>query len=164
MPQLEPWSYMSQIFWLVITFITLYFVLSKVVVPRITSVLEARQEKIEDDLGRAERLRVEAEQVLEEYNKALDDARSEAQGLLKQSAEEMAAHAANRNEAVGADLAARNREAEGRIAEARRQALDNIKPAAAEVAAAALAKLVGGTPDQAKVAQAVDSVSAESQG
>lgn len=160
MPQLEPWSYASQIFWLILTFTTLYIVLWKVVVPRITSVLEARQEKIEDDLGRAERLRVEAEQVLTEYNKALDEARSEAQGLLRQSAEEMAAHAANRNEAVGADLAARNREAEGRIAEARREALNNIKPAAAEVAGAALAKLVGSAPDQAQVAQAVDSVSA----
>ena len=161
MPQLEPWSYASQIFWLILTFVTLYIVLSKVVVPRITSVLEARQEKIEDDLGRAERLRVEAEQVLAEYNKALEGARSDAQGLLRQSAEEMAAHAANRNEAIGAELATRNREAEARIADARREALDNIKPAAAEVATAALTKLVGSAPAQDQVARAIDSVASD---
>ena len=155
MPQLEPWSYASQIFWLIITFTALYFVLWKVVIPRITAVLEARREKIEDDLARAERLKVEAEQVLAEYNQALDDARSEAQGALQQASAELAEEAAKRNDAVTAKLAEQNAAAETRIAEAQRQALENIQPAAAEVAAAALSKLVGSAPAQDRIQQAV---------
>lgn len=155
MPQLEPWSYASQIFWLIVTFAVLFLVLWKVVIPRITSVLEARREKIEDDLARAERLKLEAEQVLAEYNKALDEARSEAQGMLREAADQMAADAGARNDEVTARLAEQNRAAESRIDEARRQALEAIRPAAAEVAAAALTRLVGSAPAAARVEQAV---------
>ena len=161
MPQLEPWSYASQIFWLIVTFTVLYFVLAKVVIPRITTVLEARREKIEDDLARAERLKVEAEQVLAEYNQALDSARSDAQGVLKEAAAAMAEDAASRNTEVAAKLAEQNRAAEARIAAARAQALETIRPAAAEVAGAALAKLVGAAPPQARIEQAVAEAAGE---
>ena len=161
MPQLEPWSYPSQIFWLIVTFVTLYFVLSKVVIPRITSVLEARQEKIEDDLARAERLKTEAEQVLEEYNRSLDEARSEAQGLVKEAQAAMAADAAERSQALANELAERNREAEARIAESQQAALANIRPAAAEVAAAALGKLIGGAPPADRIERAVEAAAGD---
>ena len=161
MPQLEPWSYPSQIFWLVVTFVALYFVLSKVVIPRITSVLEARQEKIEDDLARAERLKTEAGQVLEEYNRSLDEARSEAQSLVKDAQAAMAADAAERSQALANELAERNREAEARIAESQQAALANSRPAAAEVAAAALGKLIGSAPPAERIERAVEAAAGD---
>ena len=161
MPQLEPWSYPSQIFWLVVTFVALSFVLSKVVIPRITSVLEARQEKIEDDLARAERLKTEAGQVLEEYNRSLDEARSEAQSLVKDAQAAMAADAAERSQALANELAERNREAEARIAETQQAALANIRPAAAEVAAAALGKLIGSAPPAERIERAVEAAAGD---
>ena len=60
MPQLDSSTYVGQIFWLLLTFVPLYLILWKVALPRIASVLEQRQEKIEDDLVRAEKLKVEA--------------------------------------------------------------------------------------------------------
>jgi len=156
MPQLDPASYASQIFWLVITFVPLYFVLLKVALPRISSVLEARSGKIEEDLGRAEKLKQEAEAVLADYEKSLDEARSQAQAAVKATIDAMANKAAERGQAFGAELQKRIKSAEDEIAQAKRQAVANIKPVAAEVAGAATAKLIGVTPEAKQVAQAVE--------
>ena len=60
LPQLDVQTYASQIFWLVVSFIVLYFLVAKVAMPRISEVLEERQERIEDDLDKAETLKKEA--------------------------------------------------------------------------------------------------------
>ena len=57
LPQLDVQTYASQIFWLVVSFIVLYFLVAKVAMPRISEVLEERQERIEDDLDKAETLK-----------------------------------------------------------------------------------------------------------
>ena len=68
MPQLEQIStYLSQIFWMVLTFGVLYFIMWKSALPRITIVLQERQEHIENDLQKAESVKQEAEAVLAAY-------------------------------------------------------------------------------------------------
>lgn len=156
MPQFDPSSFPSQLFWLVVTFVALYLVLWRAVLPRISSVLEQRQEKIEDDLGRAEKLKAEAEEVLADYNKSLEEARAEAVANLKAAADEMAAEAAKRNESFAAELAARTGEAEDRIAKARSDALGNLKSVAVDSAAAATARLIGVEVGETEVKQAVE--------
>ena len=73
LPQLDIETYASQIFWLIVTFIVLYFLVAKIAMPRIAEVLEGRQERIEDDLDKAETLKKEAYlvRVEEGYEKAL---------------------------------------------------------------------------------------------
>ena len=71
LPQLDLATYSSQVFWLVISFVVLYFLVAKLAMPRIAEVLEERQERIEDDLDKAETLKKEAYQVRIEYEKAL---------------------------------------------------------------------------------------------
>ncbi|MGF1608104.1 MAG: F0F1 ATP synthase subunit B' [Kiloniellales bacterium] len=168
MPQFDPSSFPSQLFWLVLTFTALYLVLWRAVLPRISSVLEQRQEKIEDDLTRAEKLKAEAEEVLAAYNKALEDARAKAQADLKATAAAMAEAAAKRNEAFAAELAARTKEAEASIAKAKAEAVANLKSVAAESAAAATARLIGVEVSEAEVGQAIqgatDQVSGQTSG
>lgn len=156
MPQFDPSSFPSQLFWMALVFISLYLILWRAVLPRISSVLEQRQEKIEDDLSRAEKLKAEAESVLADYNKALEEARAKAQADLKAAADAMAGTAAQRNEAFTAELAARTKEAEARIAEAKSEALGNLKAVAAESAAAATARLIGVEVGEAEVGKAID--------
>ena len=143
MPQFDPSTISSQLFWLAITFVALYLILWKAVLPRISAVLEARQDKIEDDLGRAEKLKVEAEEVLADYHKSLDEARTKAQADLKEATDAMAAEAAKRQEAFGQELAGRIGDAELRIAKAKQEALESLNSVAAESAAAAAARLIG---------------------
>ena len=155
MPQFDPSTFSTQIFWLVVTFITLYFILWKVVLPKISDVLETRQDKIEDDIDRAAKLKAEAEEVLAAYHKALDDARSEAQAQVKATADEMTAEAARRHGEFGAALAKQMGDAEGRIGKARDEALASIREIAAGTATAAVGRLTGVEVSEADAQAAV---------
>lgn len=143
LPQLNPASYASQIFWLIITFGLLLWLMSKVALPRVAEVLEARQEKISNDLEKASALRAEAEAVMQAYEKALTEARGNAQQELAKAVAAADAEAARRNGDLAADLAQRTRTAEERIQAAKQVALGNVRTIAGETAQAAVSRLVG---------------------
>ena len=105
MPQLDISTYTSQLFWLLLTFVPLYLIILRKALPRITEVLEARRNKIDDDLKKAATRKEEAEVVRGEYEQAQAESHAKAQALLKQAQEEMAEEAAGRNEALSATLA-----------------------------------------------------------
>lgn len=156
MPQFDPSSFPSQIFWLVVTFAVLYFIMSKLVLPRVGIVLQERQEKIAEDLDRAAQLKKDAEEITATYEAALAEARAKAQALYRETADAMAANAAGKQQAAGAAIAARIAEAEQRIGAARTQAMAQIKTVAAEVAGAAIAKVAGVTVDGGRLAGEID--------
>ena len=156
MPQLDPSNYAGQIFWLVITFVALYWVLVRLALPRIADVLEARQQKIDDDLDRAAAAKQEAEKVLAAYDKRLAEGAAEAQGLLRQASDEMAAEAAERHETLAAKLAEDVQAAEARILEAKTKAVRSIGEVAAEVAQSAARRLIGVEVDGKAAGAAVE--------
>ncbi len=143
MPQFEPSSFSPQLFWLLVTFAVLFIAMWRHALPRISGILEARQQRIGSDLEKAAAFKAETEQVAAEYEKALAEARGQAAAALKRAGVEMAAEATKRHESFGKELAARTGEAERRIAAARDEALGNIKTVAEETAGAATAKLIG---------------------
>lgn len=158
LPQLNPASYASQVFWLAITFGLLFWLMSKVALPRVAEVLEARQEKITNDLEKATALKTEAEGVMQAYDKALADARASAQKLMADAVAATDAESARRNAELAADLSQRTRTAEERILAAKQTALDNVRGVAAEAAQAAVERLVGVSPAAEDAGAAVDSV------
>lgn len=89
MPQLEQlYTFPSQVFWLVVTFVALFFFLRQVALPKVTEVLDARRRKIEGDLEKAAALKSDAEKVLAQYQAAVAKGREEAQTLLRRVGEE----------------------------------------------------------------------------
>ena len=122
LPQLDVQTYASQIFWLIISFIVLYFLVAKVAMPRISEVLEERQERIEDDLDKAETLKKEAYVVRVEYEKALMLARERAHDATQQAKEEI-----NRNGLEAEALANK------KISKMLKGAEDRIRSARAEI-------------------------------
>ncbi|HEX5454302.1 MAG TPA: F0F1 ATP synthase subunit B' [Stellaceae bacterium] len=156
MPQLDPASFIPQLFWLGVTFIVLYILMRWIAVPQVGHVIEARRERLESDLGRAGELRSEAEGVLAAYEKALAMARTEAQATIRQITEKMAAEAAGRQRQLAAALADKIAEAEQRVAASKEAALADIRGIAAEVGGAMVEKLTGAAPDAARIAAAVD--------
>jgi len=162
LPQLNPASYLPQLFWLAISFIGLYLLMSKMVLPRIGNTMMRREEKIVSDLDRAQTLRNEATNVLAAYEKAMADARNEAQSVVRAASEAMNAESAKRSAETGAKIAQQIKNAESRIAAARTQALEQLRQVAGEVAQAAVAKLTDIQPDADKIKSAVDRVLAES--
>ena len=159
MPQLDPSSFASQLLWLTITFVIFYLVMARVALPRVSEVLETRQNRIAYDLETATSLKGEAENILAEYEASMAKAHAESQALLAQAAQERGAEAARRQEELGAKIAAQLDDAETRIDQARRAAMDNIGDIAGEVAHSATAKLIGIEPDDKAVKAALKAAS-----
>jgi F-type H+-transporting ATPase subunit b len=158
MPQLDPTHYSAQLFWLTVTFIVFYVIVARVVLPRIGSVLEDRQNRIDRDLARAAEFKAEADRVAAEYEAAMAEGRANAQAVLRKAAEESAAVAAEKHAALAERLARDIKEAEARIANARNEAVSNIHGVAAEIAQAAVERLIGVKVEPARAAKAVHEV------
>ena len=155
MPQFDTSTFLPQLFWLAIIFVVLFITLRRHALPRISDILEARQMRITGDLEKAGGLKEEADRVMAEYEKALAETRTQATALIKQAGEEMAAENAKRQQAIVAELAAKTKDAEARIAAAKDEALAGLKSVAADAARAATAKLIGIEPQDTQVQQAV---------
>ncbi|MBI3707424.1 MAG: F0F1 ATP synthase subunit B' [Proteobacteria bacterium] len=143
MPQFNPSGFAPQLFWLVITFVTLYFVMARVALPRIAEVLELRAERISDDLDKAAALKAEADQVIAVYEKALAEARAQAANVGRETAASHAAAAATRQAQLGTELGAKIKAAEARIAAARATAMASLTSVAGVAAQAATKRLIG---------------------
>ncbi len=163
MPQLDVASFAPQLIWLAITFVLLYLLMAKLALPRIADVLQDRAKRIEDNLDKAESLKREAETAREAYEKAVAESRARANALTTQAADRAAKDAAAQQQALAARLAEQGRETEERIAAARAQALASTHVIAAEVARAAVRKLLGRDIDEATAQAAVKSVVAKAQ-
>ena len=82
MPQLEISTFPSQIFWLVLSFVILYIVLSRIVVPRISSTIKQRENEIKNNLHLSEQLFKDTEIINEEIEKVKNDTNKEAQEII----------------------------------------------------------------------------------
>ena len=134
MPQLDFSTFPNQIFWLVVTLVVIYLVLSKVALPRIASVLSERQGTITNDIAAAEDLKAKAAEAEDAYNKALADARAEAGRIAAEAKAEMQAEVDAAMEKADAEIAARTAESEARITEIREGAAAAVKEVANDTA------------------------------
>ena len=82
MPQLDPKFWIAQIFWLILVFSSLYFIVSKIFLPKITLTIENRKSKIVNDLNEAQKLKENAEVKLKEYNKIIENSKKDAQKII----------------------------------------------------------------------------------
>ncbi|MBM3567199.1 MAG: F0F1 ATP synthase subunit B' [Alphaproteobacteria bacterium] len=155
MPQLDPSTFLPQIFWLAVLFGAFFLLMKNVALPRIGEVLQARALRLNEDLDTAQRLRVEAERSIAEYQAALDKAKTEAMAMVQKARDEAARESARRIAEVEAKLAAQSKAAEARIAEAKAGALGHVRGAAADLAGSLVEKLVGQAPSTAELQAAV---------
>jgi F-type H+-transporting ATPase subunit b len=147
-----------QLIWLAITFATLYYLMSKVALPRVAEVLEERQERITDDLDKAAALREESSTVMSNYEKALSDARAHAQTVIAQTAQEITTAQTARQSDFAVDLAGKIRAAEDRVTAAKHAALANIRSVAVEATQQVAEKLAGIRIDAKEADSAVGAV------
>lgn len=158
MPQLDPTSFSPQLFWLAIAFILLYLLMSRLVLPRVAKVLGQREERIQGNLEKAEKLKAEADEVLATYQKAIADARAEAHAALTKAAADIAATVSVREAEFGKKLAEQAAIAESRIKASKTQALAEVRTIAGDIAAAMTSKLTGLSVSTADAAGSVEAV------
>lgn len=154
MPQLDVGTFGNQIFWLVLALVAIYFVLSRVALPRIAAILAERQGTITNDIAAAEDLKAKAEEAEAAYEKALADARAEAQRISGETKAKIQADLDVAIEKADASIAAKAAESEVAIAEIRAGALVAVAEVAKDTAAEIVATM-GGTADAKTVDDAV---------
>ncbi|WP_306112915.1 MULTISPECIES: F0F1 ATP synthase subunit B' [unclassified Roseovarius] len=155
MPQLCGEWFGNQIFWLLVALVVIFFILSRVALPRIASILAERQGSITNDLAAAEDLKAKAVEAEEAYNKALADARAEAQNIVAQAKAEIQGDLNDAIAKADAEIAAKSAESEKAIAEIRASALDNVKTVAKDTAKEIVAAM-GGKADAKTVTAAIN--------
>ena len=152
MPQLDYHDFAPQLVWLAIAFVALYFVMSRLAVPRIEETLAKRQGKIQGDLDAAEKANEETRALVAAYEKRLADAREDARRVTRERGEaDSAAAAAHFNE-LHDRLAKQIDEAEKRIAAQRDDVMAGLEHMASDIGQEVYAKLAGQPADQGALA------------
>ena len=139
MPQLDFSTWPNQIFWLLVTLVVIYFVLTKIALPRIAAVLADRKGTITNDLAAAEELKQKAVAAEKAYNDALANARTEAGKIVAAAKAEIQKDLDAATAKADAEISAKAAESEKTIAGIR----DGAAAAVAEVARDVAAELVG---------------------
>ncbi len=155
MPQFDPSTFASQLFWLVVTFVALYWVVAKIGIPRIGEVLDQRARVIQDDLDRAAQLKAETDQAIATYEAAMTAARDQAHDHMRGVQAEMKAAAETRTAELSAKVTKQIGEAEARITTAKKAAMESLTSIAAETARDVVGKLAELTPSGDAVDAAV---------
>jgi F-type H+-transporting ATPase subunit b len=154
-PPFQADTFASQLLWLGITFAILYLLASKVMLPRVGGIIEARRQRIEGDLAEAQRLKAESDAAIAAYEKSLADARARAQALANEMRERQAVEAEKNRKLLEEQLNAKLAEAEKTIAATKSAAMANVRGIAAEAAAAIVERLIGSAPSEQAVSAAV---------
>jgi F-type H+-transporting ATPase subunit b len=152
MPQLDFSTWPNQIFWLAVSLIAIYMILSRVALPRIGAVLAERRGTIINDLAGAEELKAKAVQAEKAYNDALTTARAEAGKIVAKARAEIEADLAAATARADAEIGERTAASEARIAEIRAGAVESVTAVARDTAAAIVEAL--GRPAEAAAVEA----------
>jgi F-type H+-transporting ATPase subunit b len=155
-PPFQKETFASQLVSLLIAFVALYLIVSRIALPRVGSLLDERQNAIEGDLAQAQKLKDESDSALKAYESELAAARARAQAIGSETREKLNATSAAERKTLEQQLSVKLAEAEKTIASTREAAMRNVRGIAAEAAGAIVQRLTGVLPDGKSVEHAVD--------
>jgi F-type H+-transporting ATPase subunit b len=155
MPQLDVNTWPPQLFWLAVTFLVLYFIISKIVIPRTGGVIEGRKNQIDGDLASAQRFKEETDKAVADYEKALADARGKAHAIAQETRNKLSAEVDKERSKLDSELAGKIAAAEKTIQAARDKALVGVAELATDIAADIVSRLTGATVTKVDAAKAV---------
>ena len=155
MPQLDISTWPPQLFWLAITFLALYVVMSRLVIPRTGGVIEQRKSTIDGDLAAAQKLKAETDKAAQAHEAALADARAKANAIAQDNRNKLTGEIDAERAKLDAALGAKIADAEKKIAASKAKALADVGDVAADIAASIVSEITGAKVTKAAVAEAV---------
>jgi F-type H+-transporting ATPase subunit b len=155
-PPFQKDTFASQLVSLLVAFVALYLIVSRIALPRVGSLLDERQNAIEGDLAAAQKLKDDSDSALKAYESELAAARSRAHAISAETREKLNVAAEVERKKLEERLSVKLAEAEKTIASTREAAMSNVRGIAAEAAAAIVQRLTGVLPDGKSVKSAVD--------
>jgi len=164
MPQLDTEFWVSQIFWLVITFSILFVLLSKFILPKISANLETRKSLILENISTAEKKREESESKIKEYNEIIEKCRNDSKSLLNQVKEKLTKDINLKKEVLERDISKEIQKAEMEIQEFRGKAPERINRIAVELSTELLQRLINTDVNSSSISAIVNDLSSKKMG
>ena len=162
MPQLNPEFWISQIFWLTLTFGILYIVLSKLILPKISDNLESRKSQILENIEAAEKQRQNSEEKLKEYEEIVSKSKMEAKNIFNQAREKALKDIGAKKDVLDKQIDDEISKAEQEIKELQKGAADKINKIAIETSSELIQKLIGAEVNNSSISAIVDDLSRRS--
>ena len=132
MPQLNPEYWISQIFWLIIIFASLYIVLSQIILPKISESLETRKSQVLQDLEQAEKFKEESEKKIQEYDNILNEAKKQAKKIMNESRKKINQNIGEKKNQINKEIEKEIYAAEEEIKILKKNSINNINKIAIE--------------------------------
>jgi len=155
MPQLDPTYWMSQAFWLILIFTTLYLILSNVFITKIKNSIDNRENKIKDDLDEAQELKNLAELRLKEYELSIENAKKESQKIIFESKNKLNLRIQNKKKEFEREIETEIESAEKEIEDLKKDSLKNISTISEEMASKVIEQISGEPMNQSSVKAAI---------
>ena len=162
MPQLNPEFWISQIFWLTLTFGILYIILSKLILPKISDNLESRKSQILENVEAAEKQRQNSEEKLKEYEKIVLKSKMEAKSIFNQAREKALKDISAKKEVLDKQIDDEVGKAEQEIKVLQSGAAEKINKIAIETSSELIQKLIGAEVNNSSISAIVDDLSKRS--
>ena len=158
MPQLNPEFWIAQIFWLILIFSSLYLIIWKIFLPRITYSIENRKSRIVNDLGEAQKLKDNAEKKLKEYNEIIEKSKKEAKKIIEDSKKRLDRDIESKKQKFNDEIEKELMIAEKEIKELKKSSISNISNIAAETSAEVIRKIIDVEANKSNVNAIVDDI------
>ena len=161
MPQLDPEFWVSQIFWLIITFGILFLVLSKLILPKISDNLETRKSQILDNLELAEKQRKESETKLKEFDNIILRSKIDAKNLFNDSRKKLLDDINNKRVKLEEEIDKEIKIVETEIKELRKKSPEKINKIAIETSSDLINQLIGSNVNNSSITAIVTDISSK---
>ncbi len=159
MPQLNTEFWISQIFWLIITFCALFIVLSKIILPKISNNLESRKSQILENIEKAEKQREESENKIKEFDKIILDTKIKAKNYLSEARQKILQDINKKKETLESEINKEIDLAEKEINELKKNAPDKINKIAIETSSDLLKQIIGVEVNKSSLTAIVEDLS-----
>ena len=159
MPQLNPEFWVSQIFWLTLTFGVMYLLLSKIILPKISANLESRKLQISDNIEAADKQREESEIKLKEYDEIISKSKNDAKNIFNQAREKALADINSKKDFLERQIEEEIKKVEEEINQLKKKAPEKINKIAIQTASEITQKLIGAEINNSSISAIVDDLS-----
>ena len=158
MPQLNPEFWSAQIFWLILIFSSLYLIIWKIFLPKITYSIENRKSKIVNDLDEAEKLKENAENKLIEYSKIIDDSKKEAKKIVEDNRKKLEKNIEEKKQKFNDEIENELLEIEKEIKNLKKSSLLNINKIASETSSDVIRQIINTEVNKSSVSAIVSEI------
>ena len=158
MPQLNPEFWTSQIFWLILIFSSLYFIIWRVFLPRITYIIENRKSRIVSDLDEAQKLKEDAEKKLKKYNEIIEDSKKEAKKIIEDNKKILDRNIVEKKQRFDDEIEKELAAVEKEIKDLKKSSLPNITKIAVETSADIITQIIDTDVNKSNVSAIVSDI------